>query len=476
MLGTRFEWPRLAAFVLAGAFALAVAQSVYRIPLQVSDSLEAILISRHPTSSLSLLQQASQWSPTTLRPMRYLQARWLGEMAETLGLSYHVVFRGVHAAIAVALFAIFAWVANARRWSDVAALGFAMTVLVGLHTFDAMMREAFPVNHYAEIAAASLFVLGIALRPARRLTELLALVFLVGGLLLIESAVLIWVAIVACAALRMPGIRTRTAVSATLVIVLFMAGRAWLGIGSPGIGGHSSGWGGVRLEADELAAMFASNPWPFYLYNVVGGALSLAVSEPRFGVYQLLTPTQSGMVSPVVFVNMASSLIVTAAIIACCRSALRTPFRAWTNEQKILAVGTVMVGVSAALCVTYIKDDILSTAGVFYAAMSYISVRWLLERVDVSRRTLQAAAAALCLVLGAPLWAFRAVGTHYELRRVAFTTRNDWALQSPRALAGGESASLEDLALVARVRAEALRQKVTSPSFLPDWGDRYWIE
>ncbi len=408
--------------------------------------------------------------------MRYLQARWLSELAELLGVSYHAVFRGFHAALAVAIIGIFVWVADVRRWSDVAALGFALTVLVGLHTFDAMMREAFPVNHYAEIAAASLFVLGMALRPPRPSNECVAMVCLVGGLLLVESAVLIWVVIVACAACGMRGIRTRTVVAATVVVALFVVGRVWLGIGSPGIGSHSSGWGGDRLSGDELQSMFAGNPWPFYAYNVVGGALSLLASEPRFGVYQLLAPRPQGSLSPVVIINLVSSLLVTATVFACCRARFRVPLRAWDIQQRTLAVGIVVIGVSAALCATYIKDDIISTAGVFYAVMAYISVRWLFERLETSRSALQVTAVATCLLLGAGLWAFRAVGTQYELRRMAFTTRNDWALQDQRALAGGEAASQADTALALRLRAEALRQPVTSQAFLPRWGERYWVE
>ena len=455
---------------------MSLAQSVYRIPIQVSDSLEVILVAKHPTSSLSLLQQASRWSSTTLRPMRYLQARWLSGIAEATGWSYHMVFRGAHALLAISIVALFTWVANPRRWLDVAALGFALTVLVGLHTFDAMMRESFPVNHFAEIAAATLFVLGTILRPARLLGETISIALLVGGLLLIESAVLIWVVILAGAVLHMPGARRRTAVTATVIVMLFMAVRSYLEITGPGIGAHSSGWGAVTLSGDELKAAFGDDPWPFFVYNVVGGAFSLIASEPRFGVYQLLATRESGSLSPVVIVNLLSSLLVTSAIVICCRAALRVSPRAWGNDQKALAMGTLVIGVSAALCANYIKDDIISTAGVMYAVMTYIAVRWLLDRVDTTSTMMRVVAVGLFLVISASLWAFRVAGTHYDLRRSAFVSRNDWALKDQRTLAGGEAASRDDISLVMRLRAEALAQRVTSPSFLPDWGERYWVE
>jgi hypothetical protein len=474
--GARLEWPRLAGLLLAGALALALAHSVYRIPIQVGDSLDVILVSRHPPTSLSLLEQAARWSPTTLRPMRYLQARWLSTLADAVGVSHHAAFRGVHALLVLEIIGLFVWIVDPRRWIDVAALGFSLTVLVGLHTFDAMLRESFPVNHFAEVAAAALFVVAIAQRPPRLAGQLLALALLVAGLLLIESAVLLWLLIVAAVAIGMPGVRRWTAVAATVAMVLFVLARVALEISAPGIGSHSSGWGGATLSGEELQVMFAGNPWPFYLYNVTGGGLSLIASEPRFGVYQLLAARESGSLSPVVIINLTSSLVATALIVARGLCASRVAFRNWTLEHKTLALGAVTIAASSVLCATYIKDDILGVAGVLYAAMSFMAARWLLELVEEARPSLRLTVAASCLVIAAGLWGFRAVGTHYDLRRAAFTSRNDWALQSQSELAGGPSASREDVALAARLRREALRQPVTSPSFLPDWGERYWVE
>jgi hypothetical protein len=462
--------------LLAGALALALAQSVFRIPIQVGDSLDVILVSRHPPSSLSLFEQAARWSVTTLRPMRYLQARWLSTLADTTGISHHTAFRGAHALLVVLIIGLFVWIVEPRRWIDLAALGFALTVLTGLHTFDAMLRESFPVNHFAEVAAAALFVVAIAQRPPRLTRQFLALAMLVGGLLLIESAVLIWLLIVAAVAVGMPGIKRWTAVTASAVMVMFVVARVTLEISAPGIGSHSSGWGGATLSGEELERLFGINPWPFYLYNVSGGALSLLASEPRFGVYQLLAARAAGSMSPVVVINLASSLTATALIAAHSFRAWRQPFRTWALEHKTLALGAVTIAASSALCATYIKDDILGVAGVLYAVMAYLAVRWLLHRFEEAAPSIPLMAVAVCLVVAASLWGFRAVGTHYDLRRAAFTSRNDWALQSRSDLAGGESASPEDITLATRLRQDALRQPITSPSFLPDWGERYWVE
>ncbi len=467
-------WPRLAACVIAAAFALAVAQSVYRIPIQVSDSLDAILVSTHPASSMDLLQESSRWSSTTLRPMRYLQARWLSGLAEQTGMSHHAVFRGAHALLAMCIVGLVAWIADPRRWNDVAALTFTLTVLVGLHTFDAMMREAFPVNHYAEVAAAALFVLAVALRPPTPMYQAGTLVLLAALLLLIESAALVWVVIATCAILGLPGIQRRTAVGATLVLAAFLAARWMLDVGSPGIGGHSSGWGASFLSAEELETRFASNPWPLYLYNIVGGALSLLASEPRSGYYHLLAAREAGTFQAVLPLNLISSLLATAVVIVACRKTIMQGRRDWSTDSRILVVGAVVIIVSAALCANYIKDDIISTAGVFYAVMVYVATRLALDSFATTRVSVGAVALGASLVIASPLWAFRAIGTHYELRHTAFVSRNDWAMRSAQELAGGQSTG-PDLSLTKRIRTEALNWRVTSPRFLPGW-DRYFID
>jgi len=58
-----------------------IADGLFRIPIQVSDSLEAI---RHSTRTLdaALLEDSVTFSPTTFRPMRYLQARWLLQVVD----------------------------------------------------------------------------------------------------------------------------------------------------------------------------------------------------------------------------------------------------------------------------------------------------------------------------------------------------------------------------------------------------------
>ena len=407
--------------------------------------------------------------------MRYLQSRWLTLLSEWTGASPHVVFRGMHASLAAAIVLLFAWVARPQRWLDVAALAFALTVLIGLHTFASLLQEAFPVNHYAEIAAACLLITGLAGRAPTRVGQGAMIVTLIGGLLLIESAVLIWIVIAGCALLRMPGVRRATAVTATVLLVIYLAGRPALGISSPGIGSHGSGFGADVLSADELKARFGANPWPFYAYNVAGGFLSLVAAEPRFGQYQVLASAKRDRWSPVVPIHITSSVLLSLLILGYGWRRLDWRLSQWQHDQRVLALGALVIAVSAGLCITYIKDDIISTAGVFYALLAYLAVRWLLDTAGASPHRSLAALAAIWLLVSAPLWSFRVLGTHYQLSRTAFTTRNDWALDT-RALTAASSAGPEDARLVNRIRHEALRRPLINPAFLPRWAEEYWIE
>src|SRR6185436_5974526 len=98
-------------------------------------------------SMSKLVADSARFSPTTFRPMRYIQARTLLDAADAVGLTYNTVFRAVHVALLVLLIALFVIVVRVHDWVDLAAFCVALPVLIGIHTFAAMLQEAFPVNH-----------------------------------------------------------------------------------------------------------------------------------------------------------------------------------------------------------------------------------------------------------------------------------------------------------------------------------------
>ena len=107
----------------------------------------------------------------------------------------------MHVALLLMLVALFVLAARVREWTDLAAFTVALPVFVGIHTFVAMLQEAFPVNHYAEVAVCVLAVLWLAQRPPRWFVAPLICLLLVLALSVIESGAMVWVAVVACAVL-----------------------------------------------------------------------------------------------------------------------------------------------------------------------------------------------------------------------------------------------------------------------------------
>ncbi|PYR72570.1 MAG: hypothetical protein DMF87_27725 [Acidobacteria bacterium] len=367
--GARAMKPQIIAWIVAAALALPIAHSVFRIPIQVSDSLEPIVISARYPNTAALLRDSVRFSPTTFRPMRYLQARGLLEAAESTGLTYHAVFRTVHVALLLMLVALFVLAARVREWTDLAAFTVALPVFVGIHTFVAMLQEAFPVNHYAEVAVCVLAVLWLAQRPPRWFVAPLICLLLVLALSVIESGAMVWVAVVASAAARLRGITRATLISTTVVVVAYVALRRALDIASPGIGGHGSGFGATFYSAEELAQRFGAHPLALIAYNVAGGFASLLLSEPRQGVYSLAMWWRDSVLHPVVVINLVSSVVTTAVLVWYGVTHLRGGYASWSHRQRLFVVACALMVINAALTAAYIKDEIISPGCALHPAL-----------------------------------------------------------------------------------------------------------
>ena len=425
-------------------------------------------------STVAMFARSLTASSTTLRPLRRVETRWLLQIRQVTGLSYTAVFRGFHAALTVALVLLFVAALPIRTWVDVAALGGALTVLLGHQTFSGMLREAYPINHYEIVAVGCLGVVALARRPPRWLTDVVIALALAYALLLVESGVLIWVTLAALLAAGFPGVNRRTLLLSTAVLLAYGVLRVSLGITAPGIGGHGSGYLDVYYQADELERLFGASPWGFMGYNVASALSSVLLSEPRNGVFATLVAWRTGTVNPVVIIHLVSSVLATAALAWHATGWIRRRHEA-TESDRLLLVALAMVAVNCVFAASYIKDEIISTAGVFYAVGVFLSLRALLNRANAHG---WAAAVVLAIVIatGAGLWAFRVMGLHYELRATAFTTRNDWVEvivpnEQRRRLATSTAGNL-----TLRLGREALEHQTTSSRGLPGWGERYWVE
>src|SRR5215813_5626948 len=257
------DWtPRAAAWAITALFAIAVSASVFRIPIQVSDSVEILEVVDREPSMTAAFAQGLYASKTMLRPMRQVGTRLLLDVAHATGDHYNVVFRGFHAAAAALLIVLFTSVARPRDWTGAAALCFAMLVLTGLHTFGGMVREAYPINHFLLISIYYLAAFAIAESRGGLVADIAACsLFAVASLTLESGLVLFGVALAAYVA----GLRgiSRGALIAMAILaagyvilrvpVLHMTGNA--------VGERQTGYGTEMLTTSELRARFDNMSW-----------------------------------------------------------------------------------------------------------------------------------------------------------------------------------------------------------------------
>ena len=465
----------LFSLAIAALITIPLAHNLYRIPIQVSDSLEPIVVAQKADSTLALLKNSVTFSPTTFRPSRYLQARWLLQVAENTSLTYNAVFRAVHVALLVMLVALFLLAIRVRDWTDLAAFSVAFPVLLGIHTFVAMLLEAFPVNHYAEVGVCALTVFVLAQRPPRWFVPILACVLLALALSVIESGAMVWITVLCCAAAGMPGIKRSTVIATTVMFGAYLVLRQVLGIVSPGIGAHGSGFGATFYSAEEVAQRFGAHPVGFMLYNIVGGLASLLFAEPRQGVYSLLISWRAREIHPVVLINIVSSLATTMLLVWYAAARLGAKRSQWSDADRTFAAAAAVLLINAPLTAVYIKDEIISVGGLFYAVCTFIAVRALIDSLP-RRSEGVAVAITLLLAANAALWTFRVAGVHYQLRYDAFKIRNDWVEVLREDKRDEWPHDRRELTVTQRLRAEALERRTASPSFMPRWGDRYWVE
>ena len=476
MVATAFRSPATTlAIVLATLITMPLADSLYRIPIQVSDSLEPIVIAAKYDSAQHLLRDSLTFSPTTFRPLRYLQARALLAFAQATGLTYHAVFRGLHVILLLMLIALFVAAVRVRTWPDLVAFTIAFPVLLGVHTFLSMLIEAFPVNHFAQVGVCAMVLFVLAQHQPRWFVPVVACLLLALSLSVVESGAMVWVTVICCAVAGLRGVNRTTVISTTVVFGGYLLLRHVLGISSPGIGGHGSGFGDHFYSPEELAERFGAHPLGFMLYNVVGGLASLLFAEPRQGVYALLAAWRESEIHPIVLINVISSSATTALLVWYAAARLPRSRSAWSDADRMFVAGCMAFIVNATFNAVYMKDEIMSPAGLFYAIATFVAVRAVSDSLPT--RTIAATSLATCaLVTIGTLWTFRVVGTHYQLRYHAFTTRNDWVevLRPDKHDDWPENPT--ELAVTRRIRAEAIDRRTTSPSFMPRWADRYWVE
>jgi hypothetical protein len=443
-----------------------------RKPIQLSDSLAELLDVQESPSLYATFVATAQRS-AYLRPMRLVQIKALFDLANG---QYRLAYTGFHALLLTAAILLFMNALRVETWADCAAGVFALTVLTGLHTFSGTLREAFPINHFLEIVVFGLMAINFAQSRGGRLVDVAANVVFVVAVLTLESGLLVWVIVVAAQASGMRGISRRGVVSMTMLVAGYLLLRfGFLSVGTPGLEERSSGFLVTMLEPDEIRARFGDNPIPFYMYNVATSVMSVLLSEPDGGIFEIPRGWLQDDLPPRIFLRVASSVMTSGLIawflVARLRRRNAGPLR--RDEQLLIIAGVVLVA-NAVLSYAYTKHEIISVAGVFYALGTYVAARHALEHLRMRPHGALSVITVAMMAVMASLWAFRSAGVHHMLRQQAFKQRNDWAYVNQSFDSSPEGRRAE--ALVRQLRNGAFELRVTNPNMLPSWMDRWWGE
>ena len=381
-------------------------------------------------------------------------------------------------ALVAGLFVLFALVARVRTRDDFGAFALALLVVTGHHTFRGNVWEAYPINPFLEVTVLCLGALALCQSKGGWWADLLAGAVFVVASLTLESGLLVWVVILAA---RLVGLRGVSWKGVALVSVL-LGGYLYLrfvhlGTGVPGLDERAMGFGFGRLDRGDVVARFADAPYLLYAYNVVSSLLSVVLSEPRGGTWEMTRRLVTGEAAPSVFVALVSATVATALVLWFTTVRVRAwRARQFTRDDQLVLVFMAVAAANAAICYAYTKDEIMSTAGVFYALAVFAAARAGLVRVGpVRRRAVATGAFAALLFAASTAWAIRATGLHYHMYYAGYYARNEWAtvevwLREQHV----EPTTEEGIRLVEALRAIAIDMPMLNPYFLPRWAERWF--
>jgi hypothetical protein len=448
----------------------ALAYDLLRMPVQVFDALEEMLAAQRSASIVDTFWSAA-YNAAYLRPLRIVQIKVIFDAAQG---HYWLAFRGAHALTMVACLLLFTRALRVQTIADLCAAAFALTVVVGLHTFRSTVQEAFPINHFLEIAVMALVMLNLSQARPRLTVDLIALVTFVVAALTLESGLLVWVVAVAAWLLGMRGISTLGVVTMTVLLAGYFVLRfGVLSVGTPGLIERSSAYLFQVLEPAELEQRFGDRLVVFYAYNVVSSVLSVLASEPQSGLFVTTSAWMNDRLTSGLVLTFVSSMVTTALIAVAAVLVIRR-YRASDASDRLLLLFVAVLAANAVLSYAYTKDDIMSVSGIFYGLAAYAAIRLLIVRVRLDQRLVAATLTTAILATGLA-WTVRSLGIHHVARTYAFKTRNDWASQPGNWKRSGRwPDDLRSQRLITTLRNDALSMPTPNPHFEPPWIARLW--
>ncbi len=462
------------AWVVTAIMAASVCYSVLRIPLQVTDSLVPMLDAQR-TSSVTAAFASGATDASYFRPLRAAQIQALFELSNG---HYFAAFKGFQAALVVVVFALFVLVLEVNSLARVAGLLFAVTVLMGLHTFRGTVWEAYPVNHSLEVVAFCLLALVLSRSNGGTWVDVAGSLTLLAASFTVESGLLVWVVFGAAWLTGARGISRRGLIVVTMLVAGYLALRfGYLRTGAPALSERSSGFGLRQLGPDELQRRFGAWPYGFYAYNVISSILTVLFSEPRAGIWTIPAELARGRIAAGTIINVVSSTVTTVVIAWFVASRARMWNRLdFERDDQLVLVSLAVIAANAAISYGYTKDEIMGPGGVFYALAAFVAIAALVSRgADPLSPRMPLAAFTLVLAVTASGWVMRTAGLHYQMNLITFYDRNEWVYVNDW-LVRQRSAPTTDggNALVQQLREDALEHTTVNPYLLSPRLDQWF--
>ena len=464
---------RAVAWMATAIVATTVCYGVFRIPVQVTDSLIPILDAQRGRSVIGAFTSGAT-DAGYFRPLRAAQIQALFEISNG---HYFAAFKGFQAATVLVTFALFLLVLQVDSRERVAALLFALTVLTGVHTFRGTVWEAYPVNHSLEVVAFCLLAFVLARSRGGWGTDVAAALTFVAATFTVESGLLVWVVVVAAWLTGARGISRRGVVIVTALLAAYLVMRfGYLRTGVPALSERSSGFGLQQLGPGELQRRFGAWPYGFYAYNVISSILTVLFSEPRAGIWTVPSEFLRGRIAGGTIINIVSSTVTTALVVWFVVNRRREWLQCkFDRDDQVVFVAVAVIVANAVISYGYTKDEIMGPAGVFYALAVFAAIASMARGADLSGPRHGMVALTIVVAISASGWVVRAAGLHYQMHLMAFYDRNEWVYVDEW-LANQKSTptTMEGKALVQQLREEALEHTTINPYLLSPRLDQWF--
>ena len=156
-------------FLCASLLAACLGYGLLRMPLQVHDGLDEIILSSK-TPSVWAAFTATIGEAAYFRPLRFAQDKLLMELAPG---HYFAAYKAFHIALLIAAFALFAAALPIQTGIDFAAAIFfaCRSAFTARPPRSSVVKEAYPINHFLEIVVLALAAMPVRSRGGCGLTQ-----------------------------------------------------------------------------------------------------------------------------------------------------------------------------------------------------------------------------------------------------------------------------------------------------------------